>query len=387
MKHAHRSLDLSDRDANHIVRVLADLARVGWSPVRFPAQGKVSRNRQLVELCTPTGCIRVRLSVYKIGDRGEAHRLDERRIEITTTFGSGLRRLRRWKDVVLGYSKLNDAYVGLDPRRLSLGGSTHNASSSVDPRALGSVTSTKILVRPYETPALGLEYQAVFRPIRLAEYLFNTDAIHSGVYRGDGAFSGRNLVRRAPTLWSLPRGACEGAHVGVLHELAPSRRRRTLNRKRLEAFENDDRLSGRDVSPDDLDAILLQCRKVGDAGEHFVYRHERRRLRQAGRNDLAMEVDWVSRKTVSKGYDIRSFEADGTLRFIEVKATVGSGATFFVSDREWMTAAKLRSCFWIYRVVEALDEPRLLTTLRDPIAAESAHKITRVADGWRVTLL
>ena len=149
------TLDITDRHSTHVLRLIQDLAKGGWVPENFPAGAAVLPNRQLIELRTPHRSIRLRISIYKVGDRGEPHRLDERRIEITTTFASGLRRLAQWADVVLGYDFTNDAYVGLDPRRLSLGGQTHNASSSVDPAALLAASASRILIRPDETPSLG----------------------------------------------------------------------------------------------------------------------------------------------------------------------------------------------------------------------------------------
>ena len=168
------------------MRLILDLSDAGWAPVRFPTNARIAPNRQLLELRTPNRSVRIRVSLYKVGDRGEAHLRDERRIEITTTFAGGLPRLRNWADVVLGYDSVNNAYVGLDPLRLKMGGATHNASSYVDPAALSAASNSRLLIRPHETPSLGLEYQAIFLPKRLGEYFFNYELIHAGRYRGDG---------------------------------------------------------------------------------------------------------------------------------------------------------------------------------------------------------
>ena len=269
------TIDLSNRHATHIVRFVKDLADIGWYPVLFPHNLKLLSNRQLVELRAPQRNIRVRVSIYKVSDRGEPHRLDERRIEITTTFGNGLSVLRNWADVVFGYSPVNDAYVGLNPRRLHLGGVTHNASSSVDPAALSAASKSHILIRPHQTPSLGLEYQAIFRPERLAEYLFNLDEIHEGSYRGGKLFSGNNLTKRHGS-WRLPSSHCKGLSL-VLSNANPTETKGiSVTPAIVEAYERDEVSELADLSPDELEEVLRKCRMVGDAGEHFVYRHERK---------------------------------------------------------------------------------------------------------------
>jgi hypothetical protein len=167
----------------------------------------------------------------------------------------------------------------------------------------------------------------------------------------------------------------------------PTVAKKSVSPTLVEAYEIDDTSKFADLSPDELERILRRCREVGDGGEYFVYRHERKRLHKAGRSDLADKIDWVSQKAVGKGYDIKSFETDGSPRIIEVKATIGSGATFFMSNNEWDIATKIRSTYWIYRVVQALEEPRISAKLQDPVGAEAASAVARVADGWRVTIL
>jgi hypothetical protein len=268
-----------------------------------------------------------------------------------------------------------------------LGGKTHNASSSVDPSALVAASQSTILIRPRETPSLGIEYQAIFRPQRLGEYLFNYQSIHDGLYRGDGLFSGSVRRPRHPKTWILPSSSCHGDHLVLAHTNPAKAKKLAVSSALVEAYEIDQVATLGGLSPDELEGILRKCREVGDGGEHFVYQHERKRLHKAGRSDLAAKIDWVSQKAVGKGYDIKSFEVDGSPRNIEVKATIGKGATFFMSANEWKVATKMRNSYWIYRVVLALDGPSIASKLQDPIGAESVSKITRVPDGWRVTIL
>jgi hypothetical protein len=380
------SVDFADRHANHTLRLIHDLSQGGWTPRHFPANAMILPNRQLVELHTPHRSIRLRVSLYAVGNRGEPHRLNERRIEITTTRVSGLRPLRQWADVVLGYDRDNDAYVGLDPRRLSLGGRTHNASSSVDPTALLAASASRILIQPSESPSLGLEYQAIFRPERLSEYLFNYEAIHGGPYLGDGLFSGHVQHGGHRGTWSLPLSACSGKQLVLTHQHPAKTRKLPVSAALAEAYETGDVDMLTDLSPDDLEVIRRACREIGDRGERFVYDYERRRLHKGGRSDLVDKITWVSQKSVGKGYDISSFDMDGSPRFIEVKTTAGGGSTFFMSNNEWTTATMKRASYWIYRVVGALNKPSLSAKIQDPVAAEETSAITRIPDGWRVTI-
>ena len=381
------SIDISDRHSNHVLRMIHDLSGAGWIPVQFPSGAKITSNRQLTELRTPNRSIRVRVSIYKVGGRGEAHRLHQQRIEITTTLASGLPKLSDWADVILGYDAVHDAYVGLDPRRLGLGGKTHNASTSIDPSALADASNSRVLIRPHESRSLGLEYHAIFRPRRLGEYLFNYESIHDGLYRGGGLFSGPVGRMSNRRILTLPGDSCGASHLGLTHKSAAVAKKRIIPPKLVEACEIEDVSKLADLTPDQLERVLQKRREVGDAGESFVYRRERKRLHNAGRRDLAGKVDWISQSAVGKGYDIKSFEVDGTSKFIEVKATIGKSATFFMSSNEWKVATRLRGNYWIYRVVEALNRPNIATVLPDPIGAENSSSIKRVADGWRVTIL
>ncbi len=381
------SIDISDRHSTHILRLVHDLSVAGWTPTKFPRDAKILRNCQLLELHTPHRSIRLRVSIYKIGGRGEAHRLHQQRIEITTTLASGLPRLRNWADVILGYDSVHDSYVGLDPRRIGLGGETHNASTSIDPSALAAALNTSVLIRPHETKSFGLEYQAIFRPQRLGEYFFNYESIHFGLYRGGGLFSGLIQNSVHPGILTLPNQDCRDASLVLTNQKATIAKRRALSPKLVEACEIEDAAKLANLTPHQLDRILQKCREVGDACESFIYQYECKRLHKAGRSDLADKVEWVSQKAVGKGYDIKSFEVDGAIKYIEVKGTIGIGTTFFISSNEWKVATRLKSSYWIYRVVEALSRPSISATISDPVAAENASEITRVADGWRVTIL
>jgi len=66
-----------------------------------------------------------------------------------------------------------------------------------------------------------------------------------------------------------------------------------------------------------------QWRRIGDRGEHLVVGLEKLRLTQAGKPELVARIKHISEEHDGAGYDILSFEEDGSERPIEVKATTG----------------------------------------------------------------
>jgi hypothetical protein len=102
-------------------------------------------------------------------------------------------------------------------------------------------------------------------------------------------------------------------------------------------------------------------RDLGTAGEKFVVEFERNRLRQAGRDDLADDVRWVSDLDGDGyGYDIRSFEPDGQDRLLEVKTTCGHERTaFWLSRREVDVAAEQSGIYRIRRVFHFRNRPQM----------------------------
>jgi hypothetical protein len=94
-------------------------------------------------------------------------------------------------------------------------------------------------------------------------------------------------------------------------------------------------------------------RKLGLAGEKWVLKDEIRLLNSAGRQDLAQKVKHVALFDSSAGYDIISFDVDGTQKKIEVKTTKGSRSTpFFISINEVLTSSEHPEDYWLYRLFE-----------------------------------
>lgn len=122
------------------------------------------------------------------------------------------------------------------------------------------------------------------------------------------------------------------------------------------------------VSPLELRAVKrdfiqreARNRSLGQAGELLVLELERWRLLRAGREKLAGNVLHVSRELGDgPGFDILSFRADGTERFIEVKTTAfGRETPFFVTQRELEVSERAHDKYSIYRLFNFRRQPRL----------------------------
>jgi hypothetical protein len=91
---------------------------------------------------------------------------------------------------------------------------------------------------------------------------------------------------------------------------------------------------------------------LGLAGEKLVLNHERQRLIEGGRADLADRVIHVSVvEGDSAGYDIKSFNLGGTERHIEVKTTSGPASNaFYITPNEIAFADTHPDSYVLYRV-------------------------------------
>lgn len=105
-------------------------------------------------------------------------------------------------------------------------------------------------------------------------------------------------------------------------------------------------------------------RRLGQRGEAFVLEFEKYRLEQAGRSDLAHEIEWTSQKLGDgAGYDIRSFDAQHEEElFIEVKTTnSGKYQPFMISDNEVAFSESTEDKYALYRVFDFRCNARIFT--------------------------
>jgi hypothetical protein len=88
---------------------------------------------------------------------------------------------------------------------------------------------------------------------------------------------------------------------------------------------------------------------VGRLGEEFAIRYERWRLRE--HPELLKKLRHVSETDDTLGYDIESYELDGSPRFVEVKATLGPlESRFFLSANEVAVAQTKGQSYVVLRV-------------------------------------
>ena len=101
-------------------------------------------------------------------------------------------------------------------------------------------------------------------------------------------------------------------------------------------------------------------RRLGRGGEELIFNVEQMHLRSAGREDLARKVRWISEEDGDgAGYDIRSFDASGRDRLIEVKTTAGDQMTpFYLSENERSFAEERLDVFRLIRVYDFARQPR-----------------------------
>jgi hypothetical protein len=102
-------------------------------------------------------------------------------------------------------------------------------------------------------------------------------------------------------------------------------------------------------------------RKLGQAGEEFIFAFEKQQLIERGRSDLAAKVEWVSKtQGDGAGYDIASFQESGDPLFIEVKTTnCGKEFPFILTDREIEFASRNAVNYRLYRLFDFARLPKL----------------------------
>lgn len=112
-------------------------------------------------------------------------------------------------------------------------------------------------------------------------------------------------------------------------------------------------------------------RELGRRGEEFVLEFERRRLHdEARRPDLSKRVEWTAQvRGDGAGYDILSFNKNGSPRRIEVKTTgLGKYFPFNVTANELRCSEALPNEFHLYRVFNFGLDARLYM-LPGPVSA------------------
>lgn len=113
----------------------------------------------------------------------------------------------------------------------------------------------------------------------------------------------------------------------------------------------------RTVSQAELHERLAAQRARAALAEEHVLELERQRLKAGGADDYVDAVVRVSVEDACAGFDIRSFEVTGAVRFIEVKSSAGPRQFFFLTLNEYDTACDKQASYWIAWVGWAANLP------------------------------
>ena len=118
--------------------------------------------------------------------------------------------------------------------------------------------------------------------------------------------------------------------------------------------------------------LEAQNASLGLAGEVFILNFEMARLEQLGKQSLADRVEHIAvTEGDGAGYDIRSFEANGTDRFVEVKTTsYGKQTPFFISRNEVEVSELHGSRYHLCRLFKFREDPQFYS-LRGSVAEHS----------------
>lgn len=102
---------------------------------------------------------------------------------------------------------------------------------------------------------------------------------------------------------------------------------------------------------------------LGALGEQLVIEYEKWRLIEAGKANLADQIEWVARdQGDGAGFDILSRNANGSDRYIEVKTTKLSKFTpVYISRNELMFSNANSTHYFLYRVFQFGASPKLFT--------------------------
>jgi len=125
-------------------------------------------------------------------------------------------------------------------------------------------------------------------------------------------------------------------------------------------------------------------KKLGNRGEKIVLDLERAMLREKGLKDLAAKVKKAEYDF--EGFDIASFEYDGTPKFIEVKATrskVGQ-ANFFLTSNELAKAKEIPN-YYIYMVYDILSKKPKIWRIKNPFKPENKN-VVKTPVNYRVQI-
>lgn len=132
-------------------------------------------------------------------------------------------------------------------------------------------------------------------------------------------------------------------------------------------------------------------RDIGNLGEAIICSHEKMRLKKSGYEKFIHAIQIVDSPSYHPGYDIDSYEADGTEchRYIEVKTTISKQKIqmygFHMSPNEWRVAATIKEHYCVYRLM-LNEHSKTLIILRNPVNLYKTDQIeAEPRDGMEIS--
>lgn len=142
---------------------------------------------------------------------------------------------------------------------------------------------------------------------------------------------------------------------------------------------------------DVVDSEDKTTKEIGNLGEAIICGHEKMRLKINGYDEFVKFVQIVDSPTYHPGFDIDSYEADGTEnhRYIEVKTTISKQKIkmygFHMSPNEWRVANTIKEHYCVYRLMLS-EKDKILYVLRNPVALYKTDQIeAEPRDGMEIT--
>lgn len=130
---------------------------------------------------------------------------------------------------------------------------------------------------------------------------------------------------------------------------------------------------------------------IGNIGEALVCGHEKMRLKIKGYDNFIRLIQIVDSPSYHPGFDIDSFEADGTEDhcYIEVKTTISKKKIqmygFHMSPNEWRVASTIKEHYCVYRLMSS-EQDKTLFILRNPVALYKTDMIdAEPRDGMEIS--
>jgi hypothetical protein len=173
-------------------------------------------------------------------------------------------------------------------------------------------------------------------------------------------------------------------HDGVIESSDPTTKK---------IVEKDFKLRKRKKTSSKTDSSIISSKKkysknaikIGYEGELKVFELEKERLREAGRSDLEMKVVHLAAANKTPGYDIMSYNVDGTPRRIEVKSGLGKKSIFDLTRNEKNMAEKYGKEY-VIAVVENVRNKPTVEFIVNPVGQSWWNKNNPSPFTWEVDL-